>query len=86
MTDCTLLVDKGEIDYMKYWITLILSPVPEFNQKAAWMNFTDLQVKVNKHGNTHSLNSADSRALFGRGAPLCFLGYPCWRICCPAWP
>jgi hypothetical protein len=44
MHDVTLLVDGGELAYLKYWITLLLSPVSEYRAKAAWLNMDQVQV------------------------------------------
>lgn len=44
MNDSTLLLDGGELAYLKYFFTLLLSPVPEYQAKSSWLGIKSAQV------------------------------------------
>ncbi|GIL70580.1 hypothetical protein Vretimale_3701 [Volvox reticuliferus] len=47
----TLVVSPDELQYMKYWLKFLFSPVPEDRDKVTWMNLTQLKVStVNDSG------------------------------------
>ncbi|GIL47131.1 hypothetical protein Vafri_4029 [Volvox africanus] len=49
--DSTLVVSPEELQYMKYWLKFLISPVPEDKDKVSWMNLTQLTVStVNDSG------------------------------------
>ncbi|GLI58764.1 hypothetical protein VaNZ11_000344 [Volvox africanus] len=49
--DSTLVVSPEELQYMKYWLKFLISPVPEDKDKVSWMNLTQLTVNtVNDSG------------------------------------
>lgn len=43
--DSTLFLDGGELAYLKYFLTLLLSPVPEYQAKASWLGMSQVQVR-----------------------------------------
>lgn len=47
--DLIIVVPSEEMAYMKYWLTLLLSPVPEYQAQAAWLGITNIQVG-RRHG------------------------------------
>lgn len=44
VNDSTLLLDGGELAYLKYFFTLLLSPVPEYQAKSSWLGIESAQV------------------------------------------
>ncbi|GFR43679.1 hypothetical protein Agub_g4787 [Astrephomene gubernaculifera] len=43
---CTLVVPKEQLAYTRYWITFLVSPVPEAQDKAAWIRINGMKVSA----------------------------------------
>ncbi|KXZ47489.1 hypothetical protein GPECTOR_35g927 [Gonium pectorale] len=51
LINCTLVVPPEQLAYTKYWITFLVSPVPEAQANAAWIRVLEMKVAgVNSSG------------------------------------
>ncbi|KXZ47490.1 hypothetical protein GPECTOR_35g928 [Gonium pectorale] len=44
--DTTLIVQPDQLAYMRYWITFLVSPVPEAQEKASWLKIIKIKIKA----------------------------------------
>ncbi|KAG2499102.1 hypothetical protein HYH03_003285 [Edaphochlamys debaryana] len=59
--DTVLVVPSEELSYTRYWLTFLVSPVPEAQAKAAWLKVFDIEISaVNSTGVYYALQATYS--------------------------